>query len=126
MGKIKDFIEQRKQDRFKVKEGAFAVLMSDPPILAQIKEISKGGLTVHYFDKGEKSDKVSELDIFLSDRDFHLRSVPFITTSNFDITIDLSDSSLSMKRHGLKFGELTPYQKTQLDHLLQKHTLRNV
>ncbi|MFC1811461.1 hypothetical protein ACFL03_02090 [Thermodesulfobacteriota bacterium] len=123
MGKIKDFIEQRQQNRFKAKEGAFAVLMSDPPVLAQIKEISKGGLTVHYFDSGEKSYKVSELDIFLSDHDFHLRSVPFKTTSNSNITVDLSDSSLSMRRHGLKFGKLTPYQNTQLDHLLQNHTV---
>jgi hypothetical protein len=123
MGKIRDFIEQRKQNRFKAKQGAFAVLMSDPPILAQIKEISKGGLTVHYFYGGEKSYKVSELDIFLSDRDFHLRSVPFKTTSNSNIIIELSDSSLLMRRHGLKFGKLSPYQKTQLDHLLQNHTV---
>ena len=126
MGKRKDFVERRKQDRFKIKEGAFAVIMSDPPILAQIKEISKGGLTTHFFDKGEKFYKVSELAIFLSDRDFHLRSVPFITTSNLDIIIDLSDSHLSIKRHGLKFGKLTPHQKTQLDHLIQNHTLHNV
>jgi len=126
MGKIKDFIEQRKQNRFKAKEGAFAVLMSDPPILAQIKEISKGGLTVHYFASGEKSYKVSELDIFLSDRDFHLRSVPFKTTLNINITIDFSDSSLSMRRHGLKFGRLTPFQKTKLDYLLQNYTMRSV
>ena len=124
MIRIKDFIDRRKYDRLKAKEGAFAVLMSDPPILAQIKEISKGGLTVHYFETGEGPYRVSELDIFLSDRDFHLRSVPFKTTSLSDIVIEFAESSLLMKQRGIKFGKLTPGQKSQLEHLLQNQTVR--
>ena len=117
-----DIVERRKQDRFKVKAGVFAVLMSNPPTLAQVKEISEGGLTVRYFG-GERSEKISELDIFVSDSDFHLSKAPFETTSNFDVTIEFPESVLKMKQRGFKFGPLSFDQKSQLDYLLQNHAI---
>ena len=122
MAKRKNIVERRKQDRFKVKEGVFAVLMSNPPILAQIKEISEGGLTVRYFG-GEMSMNMSELDIFVSESDFHLSKAPFKTTSNFDVIIEFPESVLKMKQRGLKFGPLSFDQKSQLDYLLQNHAI---
>lgn len=113
------------KERFKAKEGAFAVLMSDPPTLAQVKEISKGGLTVCYFGR-QIPVKTSKLDIFLSTNDFSLCGVPFKTASSVEVTIEFPGSFLKMRQKDLMFGELTPHQKAQLDYLLRNHTLNGL
>ncbi len=120
-----DLDDKRDQKRFEVKEGVFAVFITNPPKLAKIKEISKSGLTVRYFDNYEGSNDSFELDILLSDSGFRLRKVPYQTISNFEIAIELSDSLLAMKQQGFKFKELTPIQKSLLDYIIYNHTLDN-
>ncbi len=112
-------IERRQHKRFQVKNGAYAVFMTNPPKLAQIKEISKGGLMVRYFDSGDMLDETSELDILMKDTDFRIRKVPFRTTSNFTITVELSESSIMMRQTGMKFREMKPNQISELDHFIK-------
>ncbi len=119
----KNLIDRRKQNRLKVKDNAFAVLKSDSPILAQIKEISTGGLTVQYFDNVWRSDEIFELDILLSDSKFRIRRIPCTTTANFEIFITIDENYITMRQQGLKFSELTHAHKSRLNYLIYNQTV---
>lgn len=105
-------IERRKHRRFQVQSIAFAVLRDQGRQLGQIVDISMGGLAFNYIAVGGNADRAFELDILLAYKGLYMKKVQFMTISDFQIANKSPFSPITMRRHGVKFGELMPKQRS--------------
>jgi len=126
MNSKKDLAERRVYKRFEVQEGAFTSLRGPVSKLGQIMDISRGGLAFRYIDTGVYPDSSFELDISLSDNGFHLAEVSCKTISDSAIAKESYSSSITMRRLGVQFAELTHNQTSQLEHFIQNHTIGEI
>ena len=111
--------EQRKNKRFHLKEGAFAIPSARSRKLWQIMDISRGGLAFQYVANGERIYDSSDLDIASSSSSFYLAKVPFKAVSDLEIENGIRWSSLKVRRCGVQFGELTRNQVSLLEDFIQ-------
>ncbi len=132
MKKIGSFVQRRKQDRFKVKEGAFVefykpgiMKLSKPRVMksAPIINISKTGLEFQYVDQKMWSTNFKELAITMAGDDNVIRGVPFKVIS--DHTISKHSPAKFIRRCCLKFGRLTSSQRSFLDSFIENYTVAN-
>ena len=119
----KEMVERRKHKRFKVQKGVFAAFRPPSTTIGQIIDISRRGLAFRYIDGEEPSNESSELDILIADNTFHVDKVPFETISDFEIGNEFPFSSMTLKRRGVQFGEMTHSQISQLDYFMQHYTI---
>lgn len=116
-------VERRKRKRFQVPTGAYVALRPDYIKVGQIIDMSMDGLAFDYVGDGKKSSTASrELDILMLDGAFHLYKIPCRIISDFRAYQSPSGPSISMRRCGVHFGELTAYQSGRLDYFIEKHT----
>lgn len=113
--------EQRKNRRYQLKEGAFAIPRVCSRKLWQIMDISKGGLAFQYVANGERTYNSSDLDIASSSASFYLEQVPFKAVSDLEVENGIRWSSLKVRRCGVQFGELTHNQVSLLEDFIQNH-----
>jgi hypothetical protein len=121
-----EMTERRKHKRFQVRNGAFAVLRApswphSTQKLGQITDIGMGGLAFSYISSEGLPNGSVQLSIFLAKDRFHLRTIPFETIWDAE-TNEVPFSSITMRRRGVQFGELTPNQISQLKCLIQNYT----
>jgi hypothetical protein len=72
--------------------------------------------------RARPSDDLFELDLFLIDADFYLSEIPFSMVWDCR-THQNPFSSITLRRCGVRFGELSLSQQTDLDYFIQNHTL---
>ena len=137
MGKT---ITRRSHKRFKVKDGAFAVLYQDSSKLAKIIDISPAGFSFCYSDSqfldNDRSGKAylyhddrqqlkdfSNFDIFLVDSGIYLDRIPCKIVSNFEVEELDSANSVSMRRCCIQFDELVTEQISDLEYFINNCTL---
>lgn len=121
-------VERREHKRFQAKEPTSVTLWSEHEQdvmenMGQLLEISKEGLSLRCTSKPEESDNYTLLEIFLSGDDFNIDEIPFKIISAIEMVGDSKSSELTLKRYGIRFDQLKPEQKAQLDHFLLNHTL---
>jgi hypothetical protein len=132
MNNKKEFIERRKHERFKVKNGAIAInrmsnVLGTTQKYCQIINISQGGLAFRYINRTSESNKPGKLDLlFIQDsicctfsKYLSLQTIWF---SNLDKKTSVS--KLKIRQQGAQFGEMAPKQIAQLDRFLEKCTIR--
>ena len=73
---MKERIERRKHNRFKVRTGAFAAVTFDHNIVGPIDNISRGGLAFRYISEKEQIPEALEIDIFISGKGFYMQKIP--------------------------------------------------
>ncbi len=117
MGEI---ISRRSHNRFKVKDGAFAVLYQNSSKLAQIIDISPDGFSFRYSDSqfldNDRSGQAflyhddrqqfkdfSNFDIFLVDSGIYLDRIPCKIVSDFELEELGSPNSITMRRCCIQF-----------------------
>ena len=120
-------VEMRKFTRFKVKDLSFALLKTVfYEELGEILDISKGGLAFKYLVGENQIKEAVELDIIHAHNSFHMKKLPCKTISDFEIINGVDFSSLKMKRHSVKFGELDNNQISELDYFIKRYTISEV
>ncbi len=119
-------IERRKHRRLQVQDIAFAVLRDQDRQLGQIMDISMGGLAFNYISGGGNADSAFELDILLAYNGLYMKKIQFKTISDFQIANKSPFTSITMRRRGIKFGELTPKQTSMLKNFIQEYTIDNM
>ena len=117
----KEHAERRQDVRYRVREGAFAVL-PDCRIVGEIVDISKGGLALRYIIGNEDLSGSSGLDILFAGGKFHLAGVPIRTVSDSVMPDDFYSDSVTTRRRGIQFGEMTPEQRNEVKSFIGKHT----
>lgn len=126
MNQRQRLVERRKNERFRPRDGAFAVLRPRWPHstkLGEIINVSRGGLAFRYVSGKDLSNESMELDICLPDEGFYMGKVPFDTISDLQETNKSPFSSGPHSRCGVQFGELTLNQVSQLEHFILHHTV---
>jgi len=119
----KRLVERRKYKRFQVQENTFALLRAQVSKLGRVIDISKGGLAFRYVSIGERLKGPLEVDLLLPHHDFSLNKLPVKIISNFEIASETPFRSLTLRRVGVQFGELTQKQKSRLEYFIQNHTI---
>lgn len=128
--RIKDFDEQRKQKRLKVKEGVF-VLFRKPRFfkwfklrtekLATIIEISLGGLRAQYVATEMWKLEFDTLSIVTDDDKIMIDNIPFKVISDFPVSY--LPNSTYLRRFGVKFEELPSEHISKLNYFIQNYTI---
>lgn len=131
----KNFVEKRNHKRFEVKEGAFVEFykprlfnLGRPRLVkyAQIINISEGGLGFVYVDRKMWLLDSQELTISDYNNEIKIDKVPFKILRDFPQSKLIGSKSL--RKCGVKFGELTSDQKSKLYSFIHattasKHTM---
>ncbi len=116
------FGERRRYRRFRVQQRAFVVFGSHITQLGALMDISRGGLGIRYIACGDHSNASAELDIYLAGKSFYLGKVPFETIWDAEIPNLSPSTSITTRRRGVQFGELTQDQVGQLRYFIRNHT----
>jgi hypothetical protein len=133
-------ISRRSHNRFKVKDGAFAVLYQKSSKLAQIIDISPDGFSFRYSDSqfldNDRSGQAflyhddrqqfkgfSNFDIFLVDSGIYLDRIPCKIVSDFELEELGSPNSITMRRCCIQFEDLVSEQISDLDYFIHTCTL---
>ena len=109
---------------------AFAALGSRFTKVGRVKNISTGGLAFEYITNGDTDEDNSQLDVFVSGKDFHLPRVPCKVI--YDIPAQPTDlkriffQPFLTKQCGVKFKTLSAEKSAQLSLFLEKHTTDEV
>ena len=125
MNNQKLFVENRRQRRFNVYGGTFAVLQSHPHSSkpCSILDISNGGMSFYYFENSyENIDDFFELDLFISGEGLFLAKLPFEIVSEIVASKAARFSSITRKRFGVKFIHFDQPQTAQLKNFIHNHT----
>lgn len=125
MTKGKEVVERRQHKRFQVQDGAFAVLGPYATGIGPIIDVSMGGLKFSYVVGEEPLNGSFELGILLAEHSFYLTKIPFKTIWDEEVK-DVPLGSLRMRRCGIRLGQLTDQQISQLEYFIQNHTVGEV
>jgi hypothetical protein len=118
--------DRRKAKRFKVQEGALAALRpylaSHNPI-GTIIDVSERGLSFSYVATGQRANELSALDVCCKNDGFYLGKIPFKTVSDFEVREPDALGSVGLRRRGVKFGNLTKKQTSQLRDFIHRYAV---
>jgi hypothetical protein len=115
-------VERRKDKRFLVQEGAYALLKNSSSKLGQIKNISRGGLAISYIVDEDQMNESFKVDIFISNKGYCLKDVPSKKISDLHIDNRLPFSTFSIRQARIQFNEMNPNQLLQLDNFIRDYT----
>jgi hypothetical protein len=113
--------ERRKSKRFRLPRGSFAGLGPYFGRVGGILDLSMDGLAFSYIGVEEPIGP-SYLDVFLIDHDFYLRRVLFETVSDIPLALD-GVNDMTLRRRGVRFVELKPRQRSQLEQLIKNFAI---
>ena len=114
--------DRRYHSRHKARPGAFAVVSTQPIVIAPIVDISVDGMAVQYSSLEKWPHEATELEIMVSDCTFYMEKVPFKTMATAETPSSETPADRSMIRYGLQFGKLSPSQRAQIEHFIRRYT----
>ena len=118
-----DIVDQRKHMRFRVQEGAFAVLMNHVTRVGPIEDISRGGLAFTYISEDKLPQGSFMVDLLFGGEDFYLKDIPSKIITDFETTDGHSFSSIPLRQCSVQFGEMNPLQISQLESFTRNYTI---
>jgi hypothetical protein len=125
----KYFVELRKQNRFKIREGIIVAFqkprlfnLGKPRIVktAPIIDINRRGLSFQYIGHKMWPAGFNKLSILKTTDEIEIDNVPYVVVSDFKASN--FTKSKPIRKCGVKFGELTINQTILLNHLLLNYT----
>lgn len=122
MSKGKKLVERRRQKLFRVLRTVFVAVRPHFDTVGRLIDIGMDGLAFAYLDIEKRPRKSLELDIFSKDGDFYLQTIPCETISDLK-AYESPFGPIIMRKCTVRFGDLTPDQKAQLEKFIQDHTI---
>ena len=110
--------ERRSHQRFKVLSGVFALNSR----FGQVVDISLGGISFRYINRGEWSTGDAENGALFGEDDLCVDNIPLQTVSDEVSSGGVSTDETTVRRRSLKFGPLTRQQKNLLEHFIWVNT----
>jgi hypothetical protein len=117
--------EQRAHERFRVKEGVFAVIKKNNDTkmtVGQIIDISPGGMSLKYLANSENIDGAYKLDIYYTGHGAQLKDIPFKVVTDFRLDSPFPFSSVFMRRGCLQFQDMSNEHINQFVDFIGKFT----
>jgi hypothetical protein len=118
-------VNRRKEARFSVSDSVYVVINTKPQTLGQMVEISTSGLAFTFVDLNDASKRLSaqatlRMDLFAGGKGFFIKDLACRLVSKIENVSDQSLSSLTIKRVGVEFENLTLPQQVQINHLVKR------
>jgi hypothetical protein len=118
-------VNRRKEARFSVSDSVYVVINTVPQTLGQMVEISTSGLAFTFVDLNDASKRLSaqatlRMDLFAGGKGFFIKDLACRLVSKIENVSDQSLSSLTIKRVGVEFENLTLPQQVQINHLVKR------
>lgn len=114
---------RRKEPRYPVRDGAYAIDSHEPQRFGEILNISRSGIAFRYLDGHNNYKPATELGIFSSAHRIFVDSISFETISDFQIS-GHPTSRITMRRHSGRFSALTRQQEAELERFIQLHSMK--
>jgi hypothetical protein len=117
--------EQRAHERFRAKEGVFAVIKKNNDskmTVGQIIDISRGGMSLKYLANSEPIDGEHKLDIYYTGHGAQLKDIPFKVVTDFRLDSPFPFSSVFMRRGCLQFQDMSNDHINQFIEFMGKFT----
>jgi hypothetical protein len=108
--------DRRLSDRFNVSNSAVALLRPGLIQVGQITEISKSGMVMQYYHRGEPSLEATEVDIMLtgSSDEIIIEKLPIQIVSDVALTEADIPESRQLRKRAIAFRSLSPEQQTEV------------
>jgi len=110
----KIFVERRAYRRFYI-EGL--ALNSNASVCAHLIDVGMGGMAFRYVDDNSSWSTKQDEQGTISGQNFYLESLPLITVAESE----LYNGIYTIRRHGVKFGTLTPEQRNTIEKIIMDH-----
>jgi hypothetical protein len=117
--------ERRKNRGLQAPEDVFASLGPHFTRIGKVVELSPNGLAFLHTGRGVPPKK-TRVEIFNAEGDFYIGKVPVETVADKPILDERVPDSGTKRKCILKFTELTPRQKVELEDYLEKQTKQHV
>jgi len=114
--------ERRKHRRYRVKDNVFTVINPKPVKVVPIIDIGMGGIGIYLDEGGRWLDTSSQLEIMVADCSFYLEKLPFRIVADVRAFPNNNSSLMDGRRYSIKFGNLSPGQKSHLKYFIRHHT----
>jgi hypothetical protein len=116
---------RRKEERMPVMESIYVVVDTHPQVMGQMVEISSRGLAFTFVDLDAVSQKLKDstrlrVDLFEGGQGYLIRNLPCRLVSKTNRAAPSSFSSLTVKRIGLEFEDVSLPQQVQINTFLRK------
>jgi hypothetical protein len=116
---------RRKEARVSVAESVYVVINTEPQTLGQMVEVSTSGLAFTFVDLNNTSKRISEqttmsVDLFAGGKGLFIKDLICRLVSKIENVSDPSLSSLTIKRVGIEFENLTLPQQVQINRLVKR------
>ena len=115
--------ERRKENRFHIEDGAYAILNQDVSLLGNIIDISKNGISFSYLGSEKISDREMDIDLFMYHHNYYLDRIPARLVSNFRINNISLFSFVTLMRCCLEFREMPEDKRAEVDHFISNYTV---
>ena len=117
----KQIVERRKHKRFQPQIDTPIILRSHETKAVSMVDVSMGGLGFRCIGGEELMCESMKISILPEDSSIYLYKIPCRSVWNHKDEKDHS-SSLTTRRCGVQFEELTPHEMSELGHFIQNHT----
>lgn len=114
--------ERRRHPRYRSRIDAYAELYTDAPVLAQLIDISEGGMSVWYVDGQGETMEAEKVDLFLMNSPYRISGLPVEKTSDFETLKDMAPPERPIRRRCFRFGRLLTVQKNAVAEFIAHHT----
>lgn len=116
---------RRKDDRVSVIDNLYVIVDTQPQTMGQVVQISSTGMAFTFVDLNAVSGHLAKqdalsLDLFAGGKGFFLRQVACRLVSKIEEVSASSNPSLSIKRIGVEFRNLTIPQQVQINQLVRR------
>ncbi len=121
---------RRKVDRVLVDDCLYVVIGTDPQTMGQVVEISSTGMAFTFVDIEGASLRLSQqsilhMDLFAGGRGVFIKNLACKLVSKIEDASGPSFSTLSIKRVGVHFEDLSLPQQIQINHLVRRQFLKD-
>ena len=116
---------RRKEERVVVKDNLYVVINTQPQTMGQVVEMSSTGLAFTFVDIDAASLRLSKqstiiVDLFVTGRGIFLKKLACRLVSEVESPSASPISSLSIKRVGVQFNDLSLSQQVQINHIVRR------
>lgn len=115
--------DRRQHERFRINGRAFVYYETHAPKIAEITDISAGGVAFFYFGSAETVNQGLSLEVILPDSTRFMEKLPCKTISDYQIDFDM-DESLGKRRCSVEFEPLTNDQRAKIQCFINSYCWR--
>lgn len=116
---------RRKEERVSVKDSLYVIIDTQPQTLGQVVEISSTGMAFTFVDIDSASLRLAKkstlsVDLFAGGRGVSVKGLACKLVSKIENAPTPAASSLSIKRVGVQFDDLSLPQQVQINQLVRR------